>query len=495
MQLNDETHQLTCISFNHLGTYTSVATPSNVALYSISPEKDPLLSSSIPLSNVISTQHLFETPISVSLLRVSTKETLYADQDGPRALLHQDREMERIFYDLLLTNITTQQNYPRWRFEDEVVDVKCNQKHFVVFFRSYFLVFDFAKECPVVLFELPAELLSASNTDLTAFNQKPFRSETTCPVSSVAFPVSNSSGHVCVQNLSDAFLSSFLSLIDPSAVTTDTWVDTFELERQSRLGQTLGTGETTVKRIDRSKIPSILVNENEPHNEQDRWIFRAHNSPIRILRFSRDGSLLATGSDKVSLLPSERCPVFFASFPLQGTTIRIFSPSRHCQRYELHRSSVGRQARLSSFAFSSSNKLFAVSSNTPTVHLFSLLSPPQKTWFGKIWGNTNKFLSTVTGNSAPKPSSDLTPEQKQAQDTPETPVAMEHAATIRLKTDPDGKVPETLLSFVDEKGHDDHHHLFIATSSPELLSYDIIVDKTLKVTELGERSLLSSQYS
>ncbi|XP_003745442.1 WD repeat domain phosphoinositide-interacting protein 2 [Galendromus occidentalis] len=78
----------------------------------------------------------------------------------------------------------------------------------------------------------------------------------------------------------------------------------------------------------------------------------AHNSPLAALAFNTNGSLLASASEK-------------------GTVIRVFSVTDGTRIYELRRG-LKRCATIYSLAFNAESTLLACASNTETVHIFKL---------------------------------------------------------------------------------------------------------------------------
>lgn len=80
-------------------------------------------------------------------------------------------------------------------------------------------------------------------------------------------------------------------------------------------------------------------------------VIDAHKTQLSALAFSHDGSLLATASDK-------------------GTIVRVFSVQTGLKLYQFRRGSYN--TRIYSLAFSASNIFLAASSATGTVHIFRL---------------------------------------------------------------------------------------------------------------------------
>lgn len=112
----------------------------------------------------------------------------------------------------------------------------------------------------------------------------------------------------------------------------------------------------------------------------------AHDSPVASLTFNSSATLLASASEK-------------------GTVIRVFSIPSGQKLFEFRRG-VKRCAHIYSLSFSLDSVFLAASSNTETVHVFKLEAPKQKpteepqTWasyFGKALMTPTNFLpSQVT---------------------------------------------------------------------------------------------------
>ncbi|KAF2796723.1 WD40 repeat-like protein [Melanomma pulvis-pyrius CBS 109.77] len=83
-------------------------------------------------------------------------------------------------------------------------------------------------------------------------------------------------------------------------------------------------------------------------------VIEAHNSPLSCIALNNDGTLLATASEK-------------------GTIIRIFSIPDAQKLYQFRRGSI--PARIYSMSFNSTSTLLCVSSATETVHVFRLSAP------------------------------------------------------------------------------------------------------------------------
>ncbi|KAJ3073721.1 autophagy protein [Podochytrium sp. JEL0797] len=103
-------------------------------------------------------------------------------------------------------------------------------------------------------------------------------------------------------------------------------------------------------------------------------IVQAHKSPLSVIEFSFDGSLVATSSDK-------------------GTVIRVFSVPTGQKLFQLRRGTYN--ANIYSLSFDLSNKYLCVSSDTDTIHIYKLLSEAER----KEQEKESKRLSGGQGDS------------------------------------------------------------------------------------------------
>ncbi|KAL4784935.1 autophagy-related protein 18 [Aspergillus varians] len=90
-------------------------------------------------------------------------------------------------------------------------------------------------------------------------------------------------------------------------------------------------------------------------------VIEAHRSPLACITLNSDGTLIATASDK-------------------GTIIRVFSVPDGHKLYQFRRGSI--PSRIFSMSFNTTSTLLCVSSSTETVHLFKLSLPSQQTQEG-----------------------------------------------------------------------------------------------------------------
>ena len=102
-------------------------------------------------------------------------------------------------------------------------------------------------------------------------------------------------------------------------------------------------------------------------------VIQAHKAPLAIISFNSTGTLMATTSDK-------------------GTVIRVFSVLNGQKVLQFRRGSYS--ARIFSISFNCVSSLLAVSSDTDTVHIFKLVSRSQKSTSRKGLGAGDRALST-----------------------------------------------------------------------------------------------------
>lgn len=115
-------------------------------------------------------------------------------------------------------------------------------------------------------------------------------------------------------------------------------------------------------------------------------VVEAHRSPLSCITLNNTGTLLATASDK-------------------GTIIRVFSiPDVH-KLYHFRRGST--PSRIYSMSFNTSSSLLCVSSATDTVHIFKLSSPSTLTssTSASRLTSTEEYKPSITGASSPLSSS------------------------------------------------------------------------------------------
>ncbi|KAN0059720.1 autophagy protein [Thecaphora frezii] len=114
-------------------------------------------------------------------------------------------------------------------------------------------------------------------------------------------------------------------------------------------------------------------------------IIQAHKSPIAALALNSTGTMLATASDK-------------------GTVIRVFSVPSAQKLYQFRRGSY--PARIYSINFNAVSTLLCVSSDTETVHIFKLAANGGKGGAGAKGppaGGTTPSLSSYDGSEASSP--------------------------------------------------------------------------------------------
>jgi autophagy-related protein 18 len=119
-------------------------------------------------------------------------------------------------------------------------------------------------------------------------------------------------------------------------------------------------------------------------------IIPAHKTPIALLSLSPKGDVLATASDK-------------------GTVIRVFSVPSGDKLFQFRRGSY--PARITSMAFNHTGDYLVVGSDTETVHLFRCTAPPVNTT-GSVISRTWSGPSSPSIESADGEDMDRVIEQK-----------------------------------------------------------------------------------
>ncbi|KAI9315290.1 WD40-repeat-containing domain protein [Dichotomocladium elegans] len=99
-------------------------------------------------------------------------------------------------------------------------------------------------------------------------------------------------------------------------------------------------------------------------------IVQAHKSPVSCITMNSEGTLLATASEK-------------------GTVIRVFSVPDASKVYQFRRGSY--PAKIYSMSFNLVSSLLCVSSDTETVHIFKISSPPSGYDSGDSGSNNNGY--------------------------------------------------------------------------------------------------------
>lgn len=109
-------------------------------------------------------------------------------------------------------------------------------------------------------------------------------------------------------------------------------------------------------------------------------VVEAHRSPLSCIALNSQGTLLATASDK-------------------GTIIRVFSIPEGHKLCQFRRGSM--PARIYSMSFNAASTLLCVSSATDTIHIFKLgaHNVPDEASFGASMGE-NSLMRTVSNSSA-----------------------------------------------------------------------------------------------
>lgn len=101
-------------------------------------------------------------------------------------------------------------------------------------------------------------------------------------------------------------------------------------------------------------------------------VIQAHQTPVSCIAINNDGTLMATSSEK-------------------GTVIRIFSLPDGKKLYQFRRGSI--PARIYCMSFNATSTLLCVSSATETVHIFKL-APPSANGAGNTGASNNTLTSS-----------------------------------------------------------------------------------------------------
>jgi WD40 repeat protein len=133
-------------------------------------------------------------------------------------------------------------------------------------------------------------------------------------------------------------------------------------------------GNTIIAYPDKNEIGSVKVKD---YDKQSEITIKAHKGPINCLQLNKDGTILATASDK-------------------GTLIRLFDTSNGEPIQELRRGSEN--ADIFSIAFDDSNKFLAVSSDRKTIHIF-IININKEEKIEKNENNENMYCFSITRNS------------------------------------------------------------------------------------------------
>ncbi|ODM17943.1 Autophagy-related protein 18 [Aspergillus cristatus] len=113
-------------------------------------------------------------------------------------------------------------------------------------------------------------------------------------------------------------------------------------------------------------------------------VVEAHRSPLACITLNSDGTLLATASDK-------------------GTIIRVFSVPDGHKLYQFRRGSM--PSRIYSMSFNTTSTLLCVSSSTETIHIFKL-SPQSQAPEGSSYSPGGYDRASISQSSTLTPESD-----------------------------------------------------------------------------------------
>jgi autophagy-related protein 18 len=126
-------------------------------------------------------------------------------------------------------------------------------------------------------------------------------------------------------------------------------------------------------------------------------VIQAHQTPVSCIEINTEGTLMATASEK-------------------GTVIRIFSIPEGKKLYQFRRGTM--PARIYCMSFNATSTLLCVSSATETVHVFKLAPADNN---GQAHGQENTAQSRLSPPSSPRPSSLSARERSESPSTSEDP--------------------------------------------------------------------------
>ncbi|KAL4956048.1 WD40-repeat-containing domain protein [Aspergillus filifer] len=109
-------------------------------------------------------------------------------------------------------------------------------------------------------------------------------------------------------------------------------------------------------------------------------VIEAHRSPLACITLNSDGTLIATASDK-------------------GTIIRVFSVPDGHKLYQFRRGSI--PSRIFSMSFNTTSTLLCVSSSTETIHLFKLVPPSQSSEGSQSYSSAGRRRSFSSLSQSP----------------------------------------------------------------------------------------------
>ncbi|KAI6812333.1 WD repeat domain phosphoinositide-interacting protein [Hortaea werneckii] len=164
-------------------------------------------------------------------------------------------------------------------------------------------------------------------------------------------------------------------------------------------------------------------------------VIQAHQTPLSSIAINSDGTLLATSSEK-------------------GTVIRVFSIPDGKKLYQFRRGSM--PARIYSMSFNATSTLLCVSSATETVHVFKL-APPGQNPHSASHHPSNPDSSQPTRDPHPSSSSDTDsisgttladPDDRTSDSSSPTPPTAAAAPTSRNPPSNNPKPNPGLMSFV-----------------------------------------------
>lgn len=221
-------------------------------------------------------------------------------------------------------------------------------------------------------------------------------------------------------------------------------------------------------------VPSTEVTLYDCTNMAPLNVVKAHKSPLAVLKLSHDGTMLASASEK-------------------GTIVRVFAVPSGTLLHQFRRGTY--PSRIFSIAFNSSSTLLALSSATSTVHIYRLKESSSTT-------NTEDSLELSPHSSSTSP-----PPHVETSQTPEPEKKKGYAASLRRKVDRAQKMLPSAVSDMWESNTRDFawfkipggnsglsivafpqlpNLIYVATSSGSFYHYAINMEKGGECSRIAE---------
>lgn len=182
-----------------------------------------------------------------------------------------------------------------------------------------------------------------------------------------------------------------------------------------------------------SHVPKSIVKEAisgdvllyDLNKMEEVTVIPAHQTPVSCIAINNDGTMMATSSEK-------------------GTVIRIFSIPDGKKLFQFRRGSM--PARIYSMSFNAASTLLCVSSATETVHIFKLSAPQHNPNNNRNNGSSPPISPTYNTTTSPLPrdrsvSPSTSEDQNESASQLDTASSSEHAPTSK-------RAQPNLMSFV-----------------------------------------------